>query len=162
MKYLRILSFCFAILSGITAFSQAYFIVEKANHTKSFKFGLGDNLKVKVLPKHVIIDGHINLITDTTIGISGALVYLNKIEAVYVQRRVMQLITAFLITGGIAYLTIDTFNGLIQGYKVFSKNVVISSLSLVGASVALWYFNQRKCIISKDKWKTKVIDFRGV
>ena len=159
MKYIRIISLCMALLSSFASFSQSYLILEKVNHTKSFRYTVGDLIKVKDARFHTIFEGCITSINDTSIAIGRGFINFKDIEKVYIKRQIMSLITSFLITGGIAYLSIDSFNGLLQCYKIFSTNVVVSSLSLIGAGAVLWSFKESRCKISPNKWKLKVIDF---
>jgi len=158
MKKTIALIFCLTLITFVSA--QNVLILENQAIGKSYKFFIDDGIKVLTKGNPKKISGRIADILDTSIIISnGSVVDLGKISAVYVNRKGVQIISSVLMAFGVMYFTLDVVNNLLNNdYPTIRSDAGIIAGSSAAAGGLLWLFSERKCPVSKYKWKVKIIE----
>ncbi len=149
----------FFLFINMSVFSQKILVVEKPGTINNIKYTVGSTIKIKTI-EGLRIDGHIILITDTTVVINYFTIKIRDIKNVYANRRLLQDFSALGITGGIAYTSIDALNGFINNdTPILRKNALKISGVMLGAGIIFKLFDTKKLKINNKDWRIKILDF---
>jgi hypothetical protein len=140
-------------------FSQKLLVVEKPGTINNIKYTIGSPIDIKTTDG-IRLDGRIILITDTTVVINYCMIKIKDIKNIYASRRLIKDFSALGITGGIAYVSIDAFNGLINNdTPILRKNALKISGVMLGTGLLLSLFDTKKLVIDNKDWRIKILDF---
>jgi hypothetical protein len=147
----------FFISTGIIA--QKLLVVENTRTLKNIKYYQEDNIIIKCPGSDGRITDRIYDMTDTSVifEIMGE-VSLADISCIYREIMIIDILSGFIMLGGVAYFGLDTFNRLINHDDpvVLSETLIISG-GMVALGAALIPLRYRK-IQTGGKWKLRTID----
>ncbi len=147
------------LLITSSIFSQRILIVEEPGTINNRKFAAGSYISIKT-NEGLKLKGHINNITDSTIVVDYITINIRDIKYVITSRRLIQDFSALGTTGGLAYVSIDAFNGLINNDNpIFRKNTLKIGGIMYGCGLFLKLFEHKRLCIDNKKWRIKVLDF---
>jgi hypothetical protein len=143
----------------MTAFGQRVFMVEKPGTVNNLKYNIGDRIELKT-NKGERISGMINQLSDSSIVVNYNYVKIEDILIVYTRRYVFSILSAAGTTGGLAYVSIDAFNNLINNQdEIFRKSTLKTGSIMFGTGLLLKLISKRKRHINNEDWRIKVLDF---
>jgi hypothetical protein len=139
--------------------AQQFMLVENVNNLKNFKYYTGDQIRLKIESEQRIIEGAITGMTDSSLIIdSWEIISFNDVGFIYRDRFMVQLSRGILLTAGVAYFSIDTFNRLINDdAPVILLETAVISGGLVGLNFLLIPLRYKR--IKTDTWRILTIDF---
>ena len=153
-----LLMFLFLFISTASN-AQKMVAFDKRGKVKRVRFFHGDFLKLQLL-NGTFIEGEIIEILTDTFKIGKNSIPLDSVKFVYLSKGKQLLNTAsgFLITGGLAYPPLVTFNRAVNDDSpLVKKSTVIISGGMLLGGVLLKSLNSRKFRISKKR-PLKIID----
>lgn len=151
-----------AILLCCTMNAQQFLLVENTRNLRNFKYYPGDQIRLKITGEEQLFEGEILDLTDGSIILGqGDAIPISDIEIIFRERFMIQLTRAFVLTAGIAYFSIDTFNRLINhdAPVVLAETAVISA-SLVGLNFVLLPLRYKR--MKTGDWRILLIDFEDL
>jgi len=158
MRKLLFTGLCLFCLNNV--FAQKVLILENLSLGKSYKFFTGDEIGIRINDTTPKVSGKITEILDSSIIIANHTVCdLKEITVVYKGRRGIQIVSASLMAFGGLFFGLDVVNNVINGDRpVVRADVTLISAAVVATVGILQFFTARKCEVSKDKWRLKIID----
>ena len=157
--YINQLVTMFFLLITINSFSQIVLVVEQPGTIINKKYTAGNFISIKTI-NNLRLSGHINHITDSTIVINYITIKTSEIKYVYTSRWLVSTVSRLGIEGGVAYIMVDTFNGLLNNDKPILRNNAIKIGSIMfGSGLVLKLFSHKRLHINNKAWRIKVLDF---
>lgn len=157
-KAKRLLMIVFLIASHF-CMGQQILLIENRHSFKNYKYYTGENIRLKIASESRIVDGAITCMTATSVCIgSWEEVEFDDIEVIYRDRLMVKIVRAALLTAGIAYFSLDTFNRLInnQAPVVLMETLGISA-GMVGMNFLLIPVTKKR--IRTKNWRISMLDF---
>lgn len=148
------------IYTGVEA--QQLMLLQNTRNLKNYKYYPGDIIHIKVITDNRVIEGAITCLTDSTVCIGEwEEVKYSEIKVVYRDRLFIPLLSGLLLTGGVAYFAVDSFNRLINDdAPVIQAQTVAISGGLVALSFGLMPLKYRR--INTKTWKIGMLDFNNI
>lgn len=157
--YRKIIFYSILQLMLITSFGQCVFMVEKPGIVNNLKYAIGNRIDLKTKTGERI-SGIINQVRDTAIVVSYYLIMNDDIAIVYTRRAIFSMFSAAGTTGGLAYVSIDGINNLINNERpVFRTSTLKTGGILFGTGGVLYLISKRKRHINNKDWRIKILDF---
>jgi hypothetical protein len=138
--------------------AQRILIVEKPGKFKNFKYFVGSDISLRILPAGNRVSGIIHEITDSSILINyDNEIMLSDIERVIKNRWGFSLLSKVTRISGAGYFVIDALNSVITGNPtIVTEKTAIISGSLVAFSYVLVPLHSRP--LKKGKWRIKILN----
>jgi len=139
--------------------AQRIVAFDKKGKVKRVKYYEGELIKLKLLSKEVLV-GSITQVTDTNFRIELREVELDSVKIVYNTQKLFgfKLLGKVLITAGTLYLSVDSFNRLINNEgPIVSESTIKAGSLLIGGGVISTLIARRPYRISKKR-PLKIID----
>jgi hypothetical protein len=148
-------------LIGSSLAAQNILVLERPGTVKNLKYYQGDKIKIRTIAADTIISGSINRIFDSSIIINNSNeILIADMAAIYKKRWGYGFLQYLTIFAGVAYLGINSFNGIINDDQpVVPQETLIISGSLIAFGFALTPLTTRKFKIDNEKWRIIILDF---
>jgi hypothetical protein len=139
--------------------AQQFILVENPRSLKNYKYYYGDIIRLKLADEDRIIEGAITCLSDSMICLGDwEEVMLDDIRVIYRNRFGIFLSRGILLVAGIGYVTVDSFNRLINNdAPVILAETVYISAGLLGLNLLLIPLQYKR--IKSEKWQIQYIDF---
>ena len=153
--------FFLLIIQGFDLAAQNIFVLERPGTIKNYKFYSGDKIKLRTISNDTIISGIITNIHDKSIIINDANeIVSGDMDAIYRKRWGYSFLQYLSLFAGIAYVGINTLNGVINSDKpIVPTETLIISGSMIAFGIALTPLTTRKHKIDNQKWRVLILDF---
>ncbi len=143
----------------ISAISQNILVVEKPGKVNNIKYRVGERIELKTINGERI-KGIINQIRDTAVVVNYYMVKNSDIKNIYTLRRLVSAFSFVGIEGGLGYVVIDGFNGLINNESPIIANSTLKTGGIMfGAGILLRSIAKRKRHIDNENWRIRVLNF---
>jgi hypothetical protein len=151
----------YLFLAGLNLSAQNIFVLERPGTIKNYKFYSGDKIKIRTISNDTVISGLISLIYDNSIIIDNKNeIMTGNIAAIYRNRWGYSFLQYLSLFAGIAYVSINTLNGLINSdTPIVPTETLIISGSMIAFGIALSPLTTRKYKIDNQKWRVLILDF---
>lgn len=149
------------LLMGLNLAGQNILIIERPGTIKNFKYFQGSQIKLKTISTDTIISGVITLIEDDIIILNQDFsLKITDIKTVYKKRWGFSFLQYLGIFGGLAYVSINTINGLINNDSpVVPSETLIISGSMMAFGIILTPLTTRKIKTANGNWRIIILDF---
>ncbi len=147
------------VMGAESSFGQKILLLQNTHNLKNFKYYEGDYIKLKIGMEKRMVEGDITCLTDSSVCIgSWEEVLYKDISVIYKNSMMINILRGVLLTGGVAYFAIDSFNRLINNdAPVILMETLAISGGLVGLNFLLIPLSNRR--FHMDKWQLEMLDF---
>jgi len=159
MNAFRSIICCILLTLVFTAEAQQFLLIENKKNLRNYKIYPGEDIRIRTSHDGLLIAGIVTALGDSSISINSIdEVPLSDVSAIYRYRIPVGWAQGLLLTGGVAYFSIDSFNRLINNQSpVILAETAFISLGMGAASAALIPLKYKR--LRPDKWRMQVIDF---